>query len=85
MAVHNNVYIPKESWPNWTWYAIEFFIVLATSLLISNEVMPAFDPFEIDETNLNYIFWSITGSIFLGWYLLLRRLIIKKPILENRY
>lgn len=38
MGVHNNVHIPKESWPNWTWYAIEFGIVLAISLLIAREI-----------------------------------------------
>lgn len=38
MGTHNNVHIPRESWPNWTWYAIEFGIVLAVSLLLAREV-----------------------------------------------
>lgn len=38
MTTHNNVHIPKESWPSWTWYAIEFGIVLAISLLVSREI-----------------------------------------------
>ncbi len=33
--VHNNVHIPKESWPNWTWYALEFGLVLAISMVIA--------------------------------------------------
>ena len=32
------VHIPKESWPNWTWYAIEFGIVIAISMLVSREI-----------------------------------------------
>lgn len=38
VGAHNNVHIPKESWPNWTWYAIEFGIVLAISLLLAREI-----------------------------------------------
>ena len=38
MVAHDNVHIPSESWPNWTWYAIEFGIVLAISMVISWKV-----------------------------------------------
>ena len=38
VGVHGNVHIPKESWPHWTWYAIEFGIVLAISMLIGREI-----------------------------------------------
>ncbi len=38
MGVHNNVHIPRESWPHWTWYAIEFGIVLAVSMLVAREL-----------------------------------------------
>ena len=31
MGANPYVHIPKESWPGWTWYAIEFGIVLALS------------------------------------------------------
>ncbi len=31
MGVHPNIHIPKESWPSWTWYAIECIIVIAVS------------------------------------------------------
>jgi len=86
MTVHSNVYIPKESWPYWTWFAIEFFIVLATSLLIANEIMPIFDEMNIDKTNQNWIFWSIVAVLFFDWYIMLRRLVLRrKLILENIY
>ena len=38
MVAHDNVHIPTESWPNWTWYAIEFGIVLAISMVIGWKV-----------------------------------------------
>jgi len=37
-----------------------------------------------DETMQNWIFWGIAGAIFVGWYIIIRWLILKKPILENR-
>lgn len=40
---HNNVHIPKESWPNWIWYVAEFFIVLAVAHVIAFQVTPAFE------------------------------------------
>ena len=41
MPAHNNVHVPGESWPNWTWYAIEFGIVLAVSMVIAWQVSDA--------------------------------------------
>lgn len=38
MGAHPNVHVPKESWPGWTWYAIEFGIVLAISFVIGWKV-----------------------------------------------
>ncbi len=84
--VHSNVYIPRESWPHWTWFAIEFFIVLAASLLIASEIMvTVFDDTEMGETIQNWIFWSIVGILFFMWYIILRGLVLKRTILENRY
>ena len=31
-------HVPNESWPSWTWYAIEFGIVLAISMVIGWKV-----------------------------------------------
>ena len=83
-VVHSNVHIPKESWPNWTWYAIEFFIVLAVAMLVPREIMTAYGG-EFAEDMKNWIYYSMVGAIFIGWYLIIRSLILKKKILENKY
>lgn len=33
MGVHNNIHIPDEAWPHWTWYAMEFAIVVAVAFV----------------------------------------------------
>ena len=83
MVGHDNVHIPKESWPNWTWYAIEFGIVLAISMLVSREITNSIEG--LTPELQNWVFFAIVGGIFLGWYILIRSLILKKPILQNRY
>jgi len=80
---HNNVHIPKESWPRWTWYAIELGIVLAVSMLASTEVVASVEGLAPDVQN--WVFYGIVGGIFIGWYLILRAVVFKKPILGNRY
>ena len=35
----------------------------------------------MDQTMLNWIFWSIVGVVFACWYLLIRNFVFKKPIL----
>lgn len=81
MGVHNNVHIPKESWPHWTWYAIEFGIVLAISMLVSREITNSIEGLTPDMQN--WIFYGIVGGIFLGWYIIIRGLIMKKWIFQN--
>lgn len=44
MVAHDNVHIPSESWPNWTWYALEFAIVLAVSMVVAWRVSDAMLP-----------------------------------------
>ena len=83
MGVHNNVHIPSESWPYWTWYVIEFGIVLAVSLLVSREITDSIEG--LDATQQNWVFYGIVGGIFLAWYVLIRGLVLKKKILETRY
>ncbi len=83
MGVHNNVHIPSESWPYWTWYAIEFGIVLAVSMLVSREITDSIEG--LDATQQNWVFYGIVGGIFLAWYMLIRGLVLKKRILETRY
>ena len=37
-----------------------------------------------DQGLLNWIYWGIVGAVFIGWYIVIRGFIIKKPILGNR-
>lgn len=83
MGVHNNIHIPKESWPNWIWLAIEFFIVLAVSMLVSRAIMGVFVKMNLNPQIQNWIFFGMAGAIFVGWYLIIRGLILKKPVLEH--
>lgn len=83
MGAHPNVHVPKESWPGWTWYAIEFGVVLAVSMLVSREVTNSFEGLAPDLQN--YVFMGTVGVIFLAWYIGIRSLILKKKILETKY
>ncbi len=83
MGSHPNVHVPKESWPSWTWYAIEFGILLAVSMLISREVTNSFT--EMAPDIQNYTFMGIVGIIFLIWYIGIRGFVFKRKIMENRY
>ncbi len=114
MGAHNNVHIPGESWPGWTWYAIEFGIVLAVAMVISWKVSDAIlpniaaavghggvlesweninihsDEFKALEAAIenriifasNWVFYSILGAVFAGWYILIRGFALKKRILN---
>ena len=42
------------------------------------------EDFTPNEGLLNWIFWGIVTAIFLAWYIVIRSLILKKPILQNR-
>ncbi len=114
MPAHDNVHIPSESWPNWTWYALEFGIVLAVSFVVgwkasdgilpgvaaavghggaleswagvsvhSPEFMALADDVEGKIVSMsNWIFYGIVGSVFGGWYLVIRGFVLKKRILR---
>lgn len=83
MGVHPNVHVPKESWPNWTWHAIEFGIVLAVSMLASREITNLFET--LTPELQNYVFMGIVGLFFLIWYIGIRGFILKKKIMKNKY
>ena len=83
MGAHPNVHVPKESWPNWTWYAIEFGIVIAVSMLVSREITNSIEG--LSPEGQNWVFMGIVGVIFLIWYMGIRSFILKRKILENRY
>ena len=108
MVGRDNAHIPKESWPSFSGYLIEFAIVFAVANLIAFQVIPMVDEMvgqknllyceqvswlskcalteeEVSDTGLlNWIYWSIVGGVFIGWYLLIRGVVLKKPILGNR-
>ncbi|EGP94694.1 hypothetical protein [Nitrosarchaeum koreense] len=83
MGAHPNVHIPKESWPNWTWYAIEFGIVIAISMLVSREITNSIEG--LTPEIQNYVFMGIVGGIFFIWYIIIRNFVFKKKILDNKY
>ena len=104
MTSHDNIHIPKESWPHFSWFLIEFALVMAVALVIAWQTSPVFEDYvfsygwdceqlsqetncsvadekTMDQTMLNWIFWSIVGVIFACWYLLIRNFVVNKPVL----
>lgn len=84
MGVHNNVHVPTESWPNFTWLAIEFFITLAVGALSSREIVNIIAK-DATPSMQNWYFFGIIAAIVLAWYMGIRPRVFKKKILENRY
>ena len=108
MVGRDNAHIPKNSWPSFSWYVIEFAIVFAVANLIAFQIISTVDgmigqqnlllceqvswlskcaPSEetmSDTGLLNWVYWSIVGAVFLGWYILIRGIALKKPIMGNR-
>ncbi len=83
MGTHDNLHIPKESFPHWIWYVIEIFIVLALSLVASSKITNSIEGLTLETQN--YVFIGIVGIFFLVWYIGIRGFILKKKILQNRY
>jgi len=83
MGAHNNVHVPKESFPKFLWYAIEFFIVVGVSVGIAMNSTNYFTQIGFNEQMTNWIFWGIAGGVFLVYYMLIRVFILKKPVLKN--
>ncbi len=82
MGVHPNIYIPKESFPSWIWYAIECILLIAISLIASSKITNSIEGLTPEVQN--YMFIGIMGIFFLVWYIGIRRLILTK-ILRNGY
>ena len=82
MGVHPNIHIPKESWPHWTWYAIECVVLIAISLVASSKITNSIEGLTPEVQN--YMFIGIMGIFFLVWYVGIRRLILTK-FLRNGY
>jgi len=83
LGTHDNIHIPKESFPHWIWYVIEIFIVLALSLVASSKITNSIEG--LTPETQNYMFIGIVGIFFLVWYIGIRGFILKKKILQNRY
>ncbi len=83
MGTHDNIHIPKESFPHWIWYVIEIAIVLALSLVASSKITNSIEG--LTPETQNYVFIGIVGIFFLVWYIGIRGFILKKKILQNRY
>jgi hypothetical protein len=83
LGTHDNIHIPKESFPHWIWYVIEIFIVLALSLVASSKITDSIEG--LTPETQNYVFIGIVGIFFLVWYIGIRGFILKKKILQNRY
>ena len=82
MGVHPNIHIPKESWPNWTWYAIECVILIAVSLIASSKITNSIEGLTPEVQN--YMFIGIMGIFFFVWYIGIRHFVLTK-ILKNGY
>jgi hypothetical protein len=55
MAAH----VPKESFPRFVWYVIEFGIILGIGLGISIKAVEYFQQLGMTEAMTNWIFWGI--------------------------
>ena len=82
MVAHDNIHIPKESFPHWIWYVIEASLVIVLSFAISFKVAQSF---EVTPEVGNWILTGIFGACFFVWYILIRGFILKKKILRNKY
>jgi hypothetical protein len=52
-------------------------------MLVSREITNSIEGLAPDTQN--WVFMGIVGVIFFAWYIVIRGLILKKKILENRY
>ncbi len=82
MGANPYIHIPKESWPNWTWYAIECIILIAVSLIASSKITDSIEGLTPEVQN--YMFIGLLGIFFFVWYVGIRRLILTK-FLRNGY
>ena len=81
MGVNPYVHIPKESWPNWTWYAIECVILIVISFVTAVKIADSIEG--LTPEIHNYVITGIVGIFFLVWYMGIRSFILKKKILRN--
>ena len=83
MGTHDNIHIPKESFPHWIWYAIECVALIVISFLTAVKITDSIEGLTTEVHN--YVITGIVGLFFLVWYIGIRGFILKKKILRNRY
>jgi bacteriorhodopsin len=81
MGANPYIHIPKESWPNWTWYAIECVILIAVSLIASSKITDSIEGLTPEVQN--YMFIGILGIFFFVWYVGIRRFVLTKVLRIN--
>ena len=47
MPARNNIHVPSESWPFFTWSLIEFAIVIALAIIVSWQINPFFEDYVV--------------------------------------
>jgi len=65
------------------WYVIEFFIALGAGLGISYMSMDYFRKIGFNDAMITWAFWGIDGAVLLVYYLIIRPLIMKRPVLSK--
>ena len=65
------------------WYVIEFFIALGVGLGISYMSMDYFRKIGFSDAMTTWAFWGIDGAVLLVYYLIIRPLIMKRPVLSK--
>ena len=81
MGANPYIHIPKESWPNWTWYAIECVILIAVSLIASSKITNSIEGLTPEVQN--YMFIGFLGIFFFVWYVGIRRFVLTKVLKIN--
>ena len=77
MPARNNIHVPKESWPFFSWSIIEFAIVIAIAIVISWQINPFFEDYvvmngweceqESQETNCSIAEEATVQQTSLNW------------------
>jgi hypothetical protein len=77
MPARNNIHVPSESWPFFTWSIIEFAIVIALAIVVSWQVNPFFEDYvvmngweceqESQETNCSIAEEATVQQTSLNW------------------
>ena len=65
------------------WYVIEFFIALGAGLGISYMSMDYFRKIGFSDAMTTWAFWGIGGAVLLVYYMIIRPLIMKRPVLSR--